>query len=476
MIAERVRARRPQWDERGLTLVEVLVALLVLGIVLAALASTLINLTRATAVNEHRVQATAYLTSLHENLQALPWTRVALYAEEVALLDGRIDGLDLEATVPTFEGEPIVTIPGPVNTGCPVDDPDCGRLRFVPVAFQDEVVIDDRSFELVQIVTETDERVAEGEEPIRRFVTEVRWTLLGREYAERFESLRAPTPEERARAAETDVLLFMISPRRIVLDDEGRNEDEIRVFARFRPGETNAWLRLPPEVDCPGADLDGRLVLTADAELGFGPADSPGFATAIEAQDCEFGGTETTLTARLEGQVFTSDEADGFYSFPLLIDRGPGVDADPDEPPAARFRPVVDTNVELLPPPPARILVGAVDGFDGDRICADVELRTRVSTTVDPAGTPVEALTATVYLTGTGSQARAMTEAAAIDATTADLRLVLRENEPSPWRLEPGGTYLERFHVIPSAGPDGQDGPHAASNVVTVEAVVLCPT
>jgi type II secretory pathway pseudopilin PulG len=61
-----------------------LVAMLILGVLFAGAAGALISFSQASVNNERRVQSTALLNRLHEELQALHWDNAVLYDEELA--------------------------------------------------------------------------------------------------------------------------------------------------------------------------------------------------------------------------------------------------------------------------------------------------------------------------------------------------------------------------------------------------------
>lgn len=448
----------------GVTLVELLVALGILSVVLTAVAASLISFTQQSAVNEHRVQATAYLTSLHENLQAIPWNRVALYDEEYPALEEV--GVDLSGPVPQYQGEgmdepeDLVTIPGPVNEGCPDSDPECGRLAYVPRA-TDTVTIDGREFELFQIVTERSVG-GEGEPNIRRFITIVRWTMLGRDFEEVFQSERAPTPAERAEAAEPDVRLFLFSPRRVELDENGFNRDTIEVFARFQPGISSAQIQIPT--------VGGTTTLELDPvdEFGTGTDDARGFALTLESRDYE---EEEGGFQFLEGeqtvQLFGSGEL-GSIEFPggFPIDVIP---YDPDNEVLDRDQPTVDV---LDPTAPITIEVGTIDGVDEDRICSDVTFK--VDATGDPedigeVGDEEDGLRVTSYFSGDRFQSRSMDLELWSEAdVAAEFWLTLQRGDRSPWLVEPGEQYTDRFYFIAGAGIEGRTSAHVGSGLLTI--------
>jgi prepilin-type N-terminal cleavage/methylation domain-containing protein len=83
-------------EEDGMSLVEVMVGMLVLGVVLSALASTSIASMRSIVGSERRVHAVQLGNEAVEQLQVLPWERLGLRAADTP--------------GSTFEGLPVVTV------------------------------------------------------------------------------------------------------------------------------------------------------------------------------------------------------------------------------------------------------------------------------------------------------------------------------------------------------------------------------
>lgn len=78
------RARHRLATDDGLTLVEVLVALFILGIVLTALASTLITSLRSVVASESRLRGTQLASEVVEDFQAFAWEDLDTYEAYVA--------------------------------------------------------------------------------------------------------------------------------------------------------------------------------------------------------------------------------------------------------------------------------------------------------------------------------------------------------------------------------------------------------
>jgi prepilin-type N-terminal cleavage/methylation domain-containing protein len=232
-------------DESGLTLVELVVAMMLLGVILSAAAAALINFAGATHDNERRVQATAVMNGLHETLQGVPWNDAGIYEDEVASLEpvGVTTG-----SPPTFEGREVVTIPPPDET-CPIEEPGCARSPTVPRAYYtipnaSEPSPDGREYEIFQVVTWDGTGGAE----VKRFTTIVEWNVGGRTVTERFDSERAATAGEAGDPTLPRVIQFQIGPSPMALIDhpEGTGRDlnskSISVAIRFSEGVESATL------------------------------------------------------------------------------------------------------------------------------------------------------------------------------------------------------------------------------------------
>ena len=266
-----------------MSLVEVLVALVLLGIILSAAASSLIQFTRTATDNERRVQATALMNRLHEELQALPWRDAVVYEDELAALlppadpedadpeDVHLDGLD-DGPPWTFEGEELITLPPPTGE----------RRSAVPTVWQ-TVTVDDRDYEVLRLVTWSDQ-----DPSIKRFITVVQWRLYNRVYEERFFSERAPTGTEAGDPERPRVVQFQVGPSPMALEDLGtdkpaQNADDILVTVRFSEPVDSAVVRYRSVEVLPGEPL--VLVprtLTLDPYI-FDP-DGSGLGIAFKAE------------------------------------------------------------------------------------------------------------------------------------------------------------------------------------------------
>lgn len=227
--------------EHGITLVELLVSIVILGILFSAVAAALINFSTVTLNNERRVQATGFMSSAHERLQTIAWELAVLYEDEVDVAPA-VDGLDADAG--TFDGEDLVLIPGPGG------DP---RQELVP-----EPYVEDGNYRTFTFVTYSDD-VGDGE-TAKRFTTIVEWEVLGRTATQRFQSLRAPSLANIMDSAPPEVELFDVSPTSIALDpDLGVTTQSASVVAVFSRGVNSATIDYEPSTG-------GTVTLPLDAD------------------------------------------------------------------------------------------------------------------------------------------------------------------------------------------------------------------
>jgi prepilin-type N-terminal cleavage/methylation domain-containing protein len=434
--------------QAGFSLVEMMVAILVLGVVLAALASSLISFSAMSLTNERRVQATAFLTRLHEQLQSIPWDQAAIYDGEQVDLDPL--GVDLAATPPTVGGEPLVLLGAPDNSGCPGDEPECGRLTFVPRAF-DVVEIDDREYELYQAVT-WDVDAGNGQ-AVKRFTTLVRWEVWGRVTEQRFESTRAATVADLDASTLPEVLSLLVTPNTVALDASGENQSDIEVRITFERGITSASLQYT-------AQEAGNPVLRTVVMTGTDFEDAKPYAFVA------------TIPAGSE--VFLQGDQD------LVVVGLDGLNAIS----AVRTVTFVETGSGSLPPEVASATVNrtfvevGTNGADNGRLCQTLTLEARVNNLV-PSPVPGTVVANYVAATGTGAD---MTPPATITGSNDLFTRTFPAGSVSPWSptpptyagnsgniKDPAVDVTDRFDVI-AENPDGSSSGIVSTDQITFRA------
>ena len=234
--------------EQGITLVEMLVSIVILGILFSAVAAALINFSTASLNNERRVQATGFMSGAHEQLQTISWGLTAIYRDELEDVPD-VEGFDPEAE--TFEGEPLVLIPGPGA------DP---RNDLVPEPYVDDV--EDGNYRIWTFVTYS--AVVGDGDMAKRFTTIVEWDVLGRTATQRFQSLRAPSLANIVDNDPPEVQLFDVSPTSITLDDPATRltTQSASVVAVFSAGVNSAQIiyeQFPTGTEPTGTEVSHQL-------------------------------------------------------------------------------------------------------------------------------------------------------------------------------------------------------------------------
>ena len=211
------RIRRRLATDEGLTLVELLAALVVIGIVLAATASTLITSLMSVATGELRVRASQIANEEIENLRSIPWSDAGFLQDD---LDAAVDTAGV-AYGSGFEGDDYVVL----------DEDVAGDLVPLPGA---RPAWDDR-YTVETHIVEVDDGLIDTEGH-RRFVVLVSWSDRGTDRVLRAEALRTPTSDE-VDFEELEILFFEISqydviPQSQQLTPSGNTSQDIAISVR----------------------------------------------------------------------------------------------------------------------------------------------------------------------------------------------------------------------------------------------------
>ena len=217
--------RRRLAADDGVSLVEMLVAVFVVGLVLAAMVSTTITSLAAASRDEQRVRVTAVANRALEELQSLPWDRTGLYPSDpgfVAQLEAGFPTVSL--AMPGGVRDPLV--PLPTETLAP-------PANGVPITLRRHVAWVDSPVDGVGINPagcppaggyDTDCDIRDS----KRLVVELSWTSRDRTQSMRVEGLRSPTPEERALSPFSHQLT-QLAPSVVLLDADNRNLSPIQI-------------------------------------------------------------------------------------------------------------------------------------------------------------------------------------------------------------------------------------------------------
>lgn len=439
-----------------MSLVEMLVALLVLGVILAAFASSLVSFSKMSVLNERRAQASAFLGSLHEELQSVRWPDAGNYENELADLAAL--GADLATDPPTLNAEPIVVIPGP----------DGDRSQRVPVTSGTRVV-DGRTYEFFQAVTwDTSTPV---EETMKRFTTLARWTVGETTYEQLFESTRAGTPSEVDVRVAPEIRRFEVEPGEVNLDEQHRNLSRIEVEVVFNRGVTSADLTMtavPDEENGNGEETQQFEEHTLELDpLDYVDARPVSFVGAVEVLEHSFAPGDWNFTAvGRDG----SDEIVGVRTARFVVpcvgeecepeDAGENgeEDGDANGEQGEVATPVIDDEDIIVSDYSPKI--GAKHDDDG-RFCGTLTVTVFVDDLVEDA-------VVTLSYLGEDTDTRVTMKADA-DSITGSRDLfsyTFEEGSDSPWRPARHNDVEDRFRIT-AKNPGGERSPTARSEPVT---------
>ena len=205
-------------DQQGMTLVEVMIALVIIGFVFTALASVLATSMRSVRGQESMTQATGAINDILEEAQRVEYDEAVLCSTEATAAFG--------ATA--FEGEDLVVSPHVCS------EPD--RVRA-----ERQVDRDGRTYEVRTAITWADDdgdgtgaADVDSTQDIKRVVVDVSWTTDGRTRTARNMAYRAPQYLEQMVVAEVvaDDGSNFISITDDAVDDGENDEDfTLRAFA-----------------------------------------------------------------------------------------------------------------------------------------------------------------------------------------------------------------------------------------------------
>lgn len=200
----------PSRDESGFTLIEMLVALMVTGLVLSAMASVAITAMRAVQSDERTVRSTQLGNEVLESLQAVPYDLVGLYETEALDHFGQA----------TFEGEDLVLLPDPAD--------DDSREDLVPEPFWQETR-DGVTYDVEVAITWVDDPDTTAAQDYKRIVVTLTWERRGEPLSARVETLQSPGPEEHPLSArvEPDIVRIHEIP-------DGKNDGDFKVLVVSR--------------------------------------------------------------------------------------------------------------------------------------------------------------------------------------------------------------------------------------------------
>jgi type II secretory pathway pseudopilin PulG len=207
-----------------MTLAEVMVAILVLGIVLSGFAAAIMSSLRAINMSEREVRATALAQQSVEELQSIAWESAGLYTNEVQTAPADWNG----GNTSTFDGDDLVLLATPAADA---------RLAQVPEP-RSELQRGNVPYTVDRYITWIDTD-GDGTRETKRFTARVTWpdrsgamrnlTAVGE---------RIPTQSEApSTSVGTRVLSIAGAPDPAELDlESGRNLEDITITVRLNQG------------------------------------------------------------------------------------------------------------------------------------------------------------------------------------------------------------------------------------------------
>jgi prepilin-type N-terminal cleavage/methylation domain-containing protein len=178
-------------DEDGLTLVEMMVAMVVVGLVLMAMASVAIASMNSIQQSERTVLSTQLGNDLLEEYLAVRYEFLGLYQDEAN------DHFNSTA----FEGDDLVLFPEPINRDERVPEP------------RDTITRDGVTFEVETAIVWEDDEETESAQDFKRVIVTLTWQHKGSDRTARVETLRTPDPDDQP-------LSVRLEPDVIALEDD----------------------------------------------------------------------------------------------------------------------------------------------------------------------------------------------------------------------------------------------------------------
>jgi len=222
-----------QADEDGLTLVEMLVAIVVIGFVLMAMASVAFASLRSVQGTERITNATQLGNELLESYVALPYDDLGLYASAATTAFGGS----------TFDGAALVLFPNAITP----DD-------RIPVPTQ-SITRSGVVYEVTTAVVWIDDPGTASAQDYKRILVTLTWQTAGETQTARVEALRAPGPTEQP-------LTVTVTPDIVDLDEDGYQTAPVTVTIEAKTPQTTVvvqWL-----------DRDGNLAGPSSASPDAG--------------------------------------------------------------------------------------------------------------------------------------------------------------------------------------------------------------
>ncbi len=226
MSIQSLRNRLRAKEDQGMSMVEVSVALVILGIVLSALASFLLTAIKAQTGGEARTRATQLAQEAVEQVRALPWERAGFYPASMATATSNCPASGAQANQPLVQLAALTPADARVPTG----------------ALQTRV-IDTVQFSVLTCVHWEDDPTdllgaadLDGTQDVKKVVVTVAWVDKGKPKSSSVTGRRAPTASEVAPKTGSGNNTFRItaaaaSPSSGSLNNSGKTTSAVQFLA-----------------------------------------------------------------------------------------------------------------------------------------------------------------------------------------------------------------------------------------------------
>lgn len=282
-------AQRLKDDESGISLIEMMIAVLVMGMILTALAGSLVASLRNVVGQEAALKANALANQLVEDARALEFEHAALCETEALAVFGAA----------SFESEPLVLLPD--------GDPQCSETdRLLPRQTGTRDGIDYVATYAVTWMDDAGDDVSgvdpDSPQDVKRLVVDLEWTVDGNARTMRTVSYRSPTPGEQ-------LLISNVDPDITYIKDADETSTAIgqprTSFTLSIESETEQQSVSVVFADRGGTEITPQYLTTSDGGYTWSLQIGPSLAN--------FRNGETLFT-------FTATEPDGDVT--EVIDRG----------------------------------------------------------------------------------------------------------------------------------------------------------
>ncbi len=289
-------------DDDGISLVEIMVSIVILGVALTAFAGTITKALATITQDEQFVRGNQLAADLVEEVRAQPWYCVGLDATKPGW----------SATAPG--GQPMARMENPAPAGqapCVSGSPHLGTATRM---------IDQQSYAVQREIVWIDDPAIPGTQDHKRVTVQLDWTVRGRAYSATQESLRTPSQLEvpvtgaaappPATNCSGQITAMSITPGSVAITASGLTDEAVVVVVETCSGTTGVTLRGAVATD----QLSTRSMVAAPAgsttrwELSF-PRGTPNFTAGTKNWIALGSGTAPLMDREVTRQIVFYNQA-----------------------------------------------------------------------------------------------------------------------------------------------------------------------